>query len=79
MTSVMPFIKDILIKRSKDILLNFLDVSSMNYNIKSVFVRYCEKIVAIQRQWRTVSGNNERRFELLVRLWDKEVEIMTNY
>ena len=77
--SSMIFMKDICDNRSKNILYNFMTVSSMNYFTKDKFTGYYNKVSAIQHRWLQIRGSNDRRVELLLKLWDREHDIMTMY
>lgn len=56
-----------------------MQYSAMNFNIKNVFIRYYDRVVSIQKHWIQIRSNNERRYELIVKLWDREVDIMSAY
>ena len=58
---------------------DFLQISSMNYEIKHAFIKYHESVTKIQHAWLRLKSNNEFRIILLTRMWDKEVQTMVMY
>ena len=74
-----PFIRDTCVNRSKKIIVDFLQFSAMNFNIKNVFINFYERVTKIQLRWRDIRVVNQKRYELLIKMWDREVEIMSNY
>jgi len=70
----MTFMKDISQRRSKKILVDFMEVSSMNFYTKNKFIDYYNKVSRIQQMWINIRSNNQRRYELLIKLWDREID-----
>jgi hypothetical protein len=56
-----------------------MEISSMNYCTKNTFIAYYEKVTRIQQKWTSIRENQERRYETMVKLWDRETGIMTTY
>jgi len=75
----MPFMKDISVQRSENILKDFIQVSTMNYDIKKTFIKYYERVSLLQQAWIKNRSNFEFRATVLKRMWDKEADVMILY
>jgi hypothetical protein len=77
--SMMPFIKDVCEDRSKSIVKDYMQITSMNFDTKKVFNGYHDNVVKLQITWKAICHSNIQRFETLLVMWEKEVAIMTVY
>ena len=71
--------KDISVQRSQHIVKDFIQVATMNYDIKKAFIKYHERVSLLQQAWLKNRSNFEFRATILQRMWDKESDVMILY
>ena len=74
-----PYMEDICQQRSKFVVKDFIKVASMNYDIKTSFIKYHDSVCRVQHAWSRVRSDYQLRAVILSRMWDKEADAMILY
>lgn len=66
-------------QRSKLVIRDFIKVASMNFDSKTSFTKYYERVVRVQKAWARIRQDYQLRAIIISKMWDKESDAMVLY
>lgn len=78
-TACIPYMEDTCQQRSKHVVKDFIKVASMNFDSKTSFIKYYEKVIRVQKAWARVRQDYQLRAIIMSKMWDKEADSMVLY